>query len=445
MNYTGRIEFTPPTEDLQDPDIVYYSGLLINDSAPSASQIDPIVRFTETRDKPLVSDASKYHFSIIRFNLNGSGKDLPIFIPTIATGANNPTKDVNLTIYKVSLTCSVKYLINGTLRTSPVFTETTAIQYRPETLDPRLAPVPPSSTVDEGQDIAPNRYYWVYTYANWVDQINATLGKCLGGIQAQFKTWYQAFPSAGVAPTLITSPPKVTYNPANGLFSIYADTYGFGGESRQSQYIDPNADESFELYFNAPMFMLLANFENEYYGDVDLTNKIVTGNVSDLYQNIISIGSPLDKSFWVMTQDYESTSSLWSPVDSIVFSSGLLPIVVENTSDPIRTNSNNLGTTQTSKGFDPVITDVALEQMSASSYRGFFQYVPTGEYRLSSMLRSKTPIVTFDVTCFWKSRLNGKLYPLQMPVGSSASIKIMLRRRGISDYPHPRRENGVDV
>jgi hypothetical protein len=37
------------------------------------------------------------------------------------------------------------------------------------------------------------------------------------------------------------------------------------------------------------------------------------------------------------------------------------------------------------------------------------------------------------------------LYPLQMPVGSSASIKIMLRRRGISDYPHPRRENGVDV
>jgi hypothetical protein len=445
MNYTGQIEFTPPTEDLQDPDIVYYSGLLINDSTPSASQVDPTVRFTETRDKPLISDASKYHFSIIRFNLNGSGKDLPIFIPTIATGADNPTRDVNLTIYKVTLTCTVTYKINGILVTSPMFTQTTPISYFTETLDTRLAQVPPASTVTTGQDIAPNRYYWVYTYANWVNQVNNTLIKCLGGIQAQFKAWFEAIPGAGVAPTLNTIPPKLTYNPTTGLFNIYADTYGFGDATRQGQYVNPDQDETFDLFFNAPMFMLFTNFYNQYLGDIDKTNKIIIGNVSDLYQNIASVGAPLNKTFWVMTQDYESTSSLWSPVDSIVFSSGLLPIVVENTSDPIRMNSNNLGTNQTSKGFDPVITDVALEQMNASSYRGFFQYVPTGEYRLSSMLRSKTPIVSFDVTCFWKSRLDGKLYPLQMPVGSSASIKIMLRRRGIADYPHPRREQGVDV
>lgn len=444
MNYSGQIEFTPSADDAQDPDLIYYSGIIINDALPSTSGIDPPIRFIETRVQPLVKDASKYHFSIIRFQMNGAGKDLPIWCPVIETGANNPTQDVNLTIYKITLRCTFKYTVPATgVSHTITLTSTKPIIYTTETLNTALAPIPPPSSTQTGQIIAPSRYYWVYTYSTACNLVNTTFESCIADLQTQFNAWYLALPGAiAPAPTIATKAPKLTYNPDNNLFSLYCDTYGFGGTARTGL---STADEDFKIFFNAPLFGLFANFENKYLGDVVLTNEIIVKNIGGLYQNVVSVGAPLSKSFWVMVQDYESTSTLWSPVDSIVFISGLLPLVTENSSDPIRFGQSNLGNTPTSQGFEPVVTDVALEQTNAHSYREYFQYVPTGEYRLTSTLRSKNPISSFDISCFWRCRLDGKLYPLQLFCGSSASIKIMLRRRGINDYPHPRKEFGIDV
>lgn len=443
MSYSGNITFTPPTDDLQDPDIIYYSGLIVNSSTNAAR--DPNIRFLETRQIPLCKDASKYHFSIIRFNLNGSGKDLPIWIPVIEQGAvNNPTQNVNLTIYKVTIKGTVNYVVGGTPQTQ-TFTSTQPIIYVPETQDTELAPVPPASTTQTGQDIS-TRYYWVYTYSHFCDMVNTAFKTAIADLQTQFAAWYLALPGAvAPAPTLGTTAPILTYNPDNNLFSLYCDTYGFGGVDRTAP---STADENWDIYFNANLFGMLANFQNTYLGDDVLTNKIIVKNIGKLYQNVAYVSSPpaaVSKSYWLMVQDYASTSSLWSPVEAIVFVSGLMPLTTEQSSDPIRFGSTNLGNATTSAGFEPVITDVALEQTSASDYRQYFQYSPTAEYRLISTLRSKTPINSFDISVYWRNRLDGRLYPLQMFNGSSASIKIMLRRRGISDYPHPRKEWGVDV
>ena len=326
-------------------------------------------------------------------------------------------------------------MIAGVNRTT-TFTSTQPVIYAPETLDQRLAPTPPPSSTVSGQVIAPSRYYWVYCYSTAVALFNTTLAACLADIQTQFNAWYLAQPGAvGPAPTLGTAAPRILYNPATNLFTIYSDVYGFGGTSRTS--IGGPADEACRLYFNAPLFGLLANFQNIYRGDVNLTNEILITNVGNLYQNALTVGAPLNKSFWLTVQDYESTSTLWSPVDSIVFTSGLLPLNAESTSEPIRIGSANIGNTQTSRAFEPIITDVSLDQTNANAYRGFFQYVPQAEYRIISTLRSRTPINSFDIACFWRCRLDGKLYPVQMFSGSSASIKVLLRRRGITDYPHP--------
>jgi hypothetical protein len=438
MSYRNTIDFTPPADDLQDPDHVYFSGQIINDSLPVASGQDPQVRFIETRDAPLVSDASKYDFTVVRFQLNGPGKDLPIWCPIIEIGpVANPTQNVNLTIYKFSIQMTVNYLIAGVFRTN-TFTGTQPVIYVPETQDQRLAPTPPPSSTVTGQVIAPTRYYWIYTYSNAVAMFNTALAACIADIQTQFNTWYLAQPGAvGPAPTLGTAAPRLTYNPDNNLFTIYSDVYGFGGTSRTS--IGSNADESCRLFFNAPLFGLLANFQNIYRGDVVLTNEILINNVAGLYQNALTVGAPLNKSFWLTVQDYESTSTLWCPVDSIVFISGLLPLNTEASSEPIRLGGANIGNTQTSRAYEPVITDVALDQTNAHAFRGYFQYVPQAEYRIISTLRSQTPINSFDIACYWRCRLDGKIYPLQMFSGSSASIKILLRRRGITDYPHPAR------
>jgi hypothetical protein len=73
---------------------------------------------------------------------------------------------------------------------------------------------------------------------------------------------------------------------------------------------------------------------------------------------------------------------------------------------------------------------------SAASYRAFFQYAPTAEYRLSNFVRSSAPLQQIQVSVFWKNRLKGQLYPLQMYNSSSVSIKCLFRRRGVVSYPH---------
>lgn len=87
------------------PDYVYYNADIINnetrDQAAGLAIVDPPVRFNETRDAPLVRDASQYYFSIVRFSMDGPNRDLPILIPTIqqGTGQNNP----NLTTYGMAI------------------------------------------------------------------------------------------------------------------------------------------------------------------------------------------------------------------------------------------------------------------------------------------------------------------------------------------------------
>lgn len=446
MAYLGAMTFSGAIDDDGDPDYVYYNATIVNNQTGlTIDPINPAVRFQETRSVPILRDASKYNFSIVRFTMNGCGKDLPLFIPVIRTGADNPTNNVNLTIYSVSLMATFNWVIGGNPYTFSCQT-TQPLIWTPETLDLAQAPIPDPSTCQSGQDLS-TRYYWCYTYTHWLDITNTALRACITDIQSQFNAnwvnpagWNQVAP----APTLNTVAPYITYNPQSNLFTLYADRYGFGGTARTAP---STADESFRLFFNANMYGMYSNFNNIYYNYPNgLTNEILIYPI--LYQNILTAPSPpapVAKSYWIMNQDYESTSSLWSPIESIVFTSTMMPLVFENTGDPVKFGDSIIGQQgNIQSAFAPIITDIALVNESASDYRGYIQYFPSAEYRLSSFQRSKMPINNVDVQVFWKNRLDGQLYPVQMFNGSSVSIKFMFRRRGVFDYPHPAK-GGVDV
>jgi hypothetical protein len=49
------------------------------------------------------------------------------------------------------------------------------------------------------------------------------------------------------------------------------------------------------------------------------------------------------KVWWTQEQDWLSTSNLWSPIESIVFSSTLLPVRSEQTGPPTKLGSGDLG------------------------------------------------------------------------------------------------------
>lgn len=455
MSYNGTFSFSGGYDADTDPDYVYYNATIINNRTDTVNNLanwtaDPEIRFLETRDQPIIKDASKYNFSIIRFSMDGPNKDLPLFIPVIRTGLEaNPTQNVNMTIYSVSLRVTVTYTQGGNTLTG-TYTSTQPILYVPETQNVGVAPVPTPSTVLTGQDLS-TRYYWVYTYSHWLKLVNATFAACITDLNAQIATAWAAAGHGLPAPTVQTAAPEMTYNPSTNLFSIYADRYGFGGADRTS-VSSTTANESFTMFFNNNMFGMFTNFQNTYYNypASELDNEIYVGRVGP-YQNLVSVasGTPTptaSKSYWVMTQDYESTSTLWCPIESIVFNSTLLPLVFEQTGDPVRFGDSTVNTESVNSrpAFQPIITDISLPVDNAHGYRELIYYAPQAEYRLASFQRSRQAINQIDIQVYWKNRLDGRLYPVQMFNSSSVSCKIMFRRRGIYDYPHPAKD-GVDV
>jgi hypothetical protein len=290
------------------------------------------------------------------------------------------------------------------------------------------------------------------TVSHWTDLVNVAYQTCWNTLNTAFNAWYLAqFGAPG--PNLTTEPPRITFNPTTNLFNIWADRYGFGDNqiavvppATQNRTAPATADENFSMFMDANLNGMYSNFDSQYLNlPNSFTYKIIITNVAKLYNNIYNVFSPpapLAKSYWYMIQDAPSTSTLWCPISSIVFTSGTIPLVFETTGEPIRYGTGNVGLdTGTQSAFQPIITDIQLSNLNAFDYREFIQYAPDAEYRFSSFQKSKTPINQIDIQVFYKNRLDGRLYPLTMYNLSTVSIKILFRRRGIYDFPHPARIN----
>ena len=142
---------------------------------------------------------------------------------------------------------------------------------------------------------------------------------------------------------------------------------------------------------------------------------------------------PSDTTDWViMTQEVQSTSTLWSPVESLVFISNLLPIQNEQTAPPNVYGTGNIGNSSATapSAFQPIITDVANDlSLDPYAYRKMIYYAPVAEYRMADFQNSKAEIKTIDIQVYWKNRLNNQLYPLSMYNLSSVSIKVLFRKK----------------
>ena len=122
----------------------------------------------------------------------------------------------------------------------------------------------------------------------------------------------------------------------------------------------------------------------------------------------------------------------------------MLPIKKEYNSANVDLNAGNLGTGSvgSQSAFQPIITDVALAPDNAQAYRGFINYTPTAEYRITSFTKGKNEIRQIDIQVWWKNRLNGALYPLNAYNLSSCSLKLMFRKRGATIHGLGKGERG---
>lgn len=296
-----------------DADLIYYNASIIGNQTKDAGSIDiePFVKFNESRDAPIVKNAQNYEFSIIRFSMNGPNKNLPLFIPIIQTNGfafpvqNNP----NRTVYYVSVPYQREwtYTDNTGVNQKRVFTiapESSPLIYRPETQNTNVAPVPfvPLGGITK-QDLS-TRYYWVYTYKHMVDLVNETIQTALEFTFTAFKNAWTSdatiatpFPYATFADFLADHDvPTLKFNETTELFEIYGDTRAFNVSSQLDGSIDPitgvptgtnipvpaftspavpapplvsaipTSAPYLRLFFNTNLFGLFANFKNTYFG-----------------------------------------------------------------------------------------------------------------------------------------------------------------------------------
>lgn len=356
------------------------------------------------------------------------------------------------TIYSITLAGSYNNV---------VFTPITKfITWYPETTDIPQPALNADGTIN--QQVS-DKYWWCYTYKHWVDCVNRTIADAFSALQTQLSATFKSLP------------PVLSYNPSTNSFSIAFDSFGFGcntntylnaiATSLQPGYtldiVSPiNQDqrlcnqsgannENFSLFFNSNMFGLFSNFNNIYYGLESVSNNgmdnlivcsneqtssynpYVFNNTSGTITTQSANGNTLyPKVLYIVNQDYPSTSSLWSPISSIVFCSTLLPTLPENISAPVVLNSGNNTAQNTSlNAFTPIITDIALPMATAGDYRQFISYTPSAEYRLTSLGTSQVDVREMNISVFWKHRLTGELVPITLFNQSSVSLKILFRRR----------------
>ena len=424
---------------------VYYNCDIVNGrTIDQGSSTDPEVKFNETRDSPIIKDASNYDFSIVRFTMNGAGKDLPMFLPVIEAGsAAAPQADRDLTIYQITL----RVVYNGV-----PYTATEPISYVPEDLGAEQ-PLPPS-LYNNTQDLT-GRYYFVSTYQHVVDMVNTTFRAVWANLNAQIP-----------ASPLEAHVPIMSYNKDNGRFSITLDTYGWGG----APWSAGATSERWSMFFNSNMYGLFSNFKMNYLGgdvaQAGLSYEILTDwlfgaqtsqNTANTTKGLVALpwldnaatyfstmppvpashleygagaGTGEPRIFYTIEQDYPSTSTLWSPIESIVFTTTLIPVVNEFVGAPARFgDSNDASSSTTQNAFQPLITDIALPMDSAAGYRQFLEYAPNAEYRMISLSSSHQEIKNIDIQVYWKNRLDGNLVPVRMYNLSSISVKMLFRKK----------------
>jgi hypothetical protein len=298
-----------------DSDLVYYNATLTatKTSDMVLSPVQAPIRFNESRDAPIVKDASQYYFSIIRFSMNGPGKNLPLFIPLIQTNGNVvPLQtDPNLTVYYASLAYQRSWNYTEADGVTPATVMITLtppsipITYISETQNTQVAPLPGSPVTGIVKQDLSTRYYWIYTYKHFVQLVNNAF---LTAMNALWLDWGVAWANQVTATGSATADPYPTfdsflldqdvpclyYDEVTNLFEIYGDTRCFnvsgqlqvpgpgfpdGTQSSLPAFVPPvyvaggpasPASQCFiRLFFNDLLFGLLSNFNNTFLGAVN--------------------------------------------------------------------------------------------------------------------------------------------------------------------------------
>ena len=438
-----------------DPYNLYYDINVVTDYDPTLTgDTAPALTFTETRQNPIISYPEDYLLSVVRFTLDSP--TLPIWSPDVLLGVGQTDPNKLIQSFSMSVT---DYAIPAT----PVeyyVTTPSNWEFIPDDL---TVPAPAAPFVFQNLQ---DPYYYVYEFSRALAIMNNALVATFTAMNAVLTA--AAKPVIGntaATPLAIYQNycPQFTYDPAAEIFTIslplsppalsgVATPFTYDTYDQNLPLLNAAVPGSFtgrvvKVYMNTPAWTLLNSLPTRFLGNntVNLTRgteyEIVAYN--NQYQNtngggrptypLTPVASTVSAIPQIVVPQENSTTILWSPVQSIVFSTSLLP--VQNTllskpvifnfwngliSKPVGGNSNNNVTA-------PVLTDFELQGATGTSSQVRITYTPTAEYRMLD-LRGTTPVNAVEVSVFWKDKFSN-LHRFQLAAGCVASIKILFRRK----------------
>jgi hypothetical protein len=371
------------------PDNVYVN---IDFQAPFGNQPPQPLRYNTTRTSDMVSKASDYYCSVVRFNLPLSG--IPNLICPILPNQGNP----QLTPWQIGVsngnvgnfnTVSLMYTDNTTVYNLPIQNQTTQV------VNPSL---------------------FIYNYQVVIDMMNGAL------LQA-----YNASNLAAVFPAL--EAPFFYFDSTTQLINLIASKiFSLPLQSPLTAVPTIYINNALKVYLDS--FEYISNgFGNANGADwIFRLNKTIT--ISAIVYQIYptpnmgyafpgdTITSP--PSYFQYTQIYPAMA-YWTASSKLFFTTGSIPVNEEYLPSLTagQTNSNQI----------PILTDFVLDLSSSNNNRDVAYYVPTSQYRLVD-LNSDTPINTIDIQVYWQDQFLN-YWPLNINAGQQANIKIAFVKKSM--------------
>lgn len=360
------------SEVIKTEERIYYNVVIANNTQ------QPIqAKFNEVRNEGIVPIPENYSLIVTRFIVGT--QTVPIFFMPIAPFPNlNP----DLSTLSITLTYSgidfQVFLIYSALNS--------------------FSPPNPPTVDNPDWEFAP--YYGVFSFQQLLDMLNTALATAFTALKFFFP----------LAPP--TQAPYFTFDPVTELISLFCQ-----------QLYDPvvAGAPTIEIWLDSEMYSFFENFETFFAGYDQLAGKDYQFVIKNNNNNIPA--SPM--AYYEFKQEYRTLYN-WTSFRNIVFLTGNVPVKYEYI--PI---TNNLGS-QVGDNYLPILTDFQAVDTSPSDYRGYVQYIPSGEYRRTD-LKGTEPLKTFDISVFWEDKL-GNLFPLLVPPLDSISIKMLFEHKGCRKY-----------
>ena len=324
------------------------------------------LKFNETRTVPYIMNPSKYFMSVVRFNIS---TNLPVFIPRIITGQPDPNK----TIYKM-------YINSG----SGISTNVINFEWTTQS----SAGVPGRTDIQSLE----TDYYYCYSYQYFLNLMNQQIQNVDLNLLGISKLWFEL--------------DRSTYN-------------------IKLKFLVNNSANEPRFFLNAPLKNLFETFPLQYVNNPP-SSTIASPAYEIIWQGIDDQVPSTTVPFVISTD--ASPLPNWNPITSLVFTTNSLPIVATQVSAPkVYGNNTTFSNINSGNNISSIITDFTVSVGPNSLYIPTVNYLPTAEYRLNDM-ESNKPLTNIDLEVYWKDKY-GNLYPLLVPSGGYANLKILFRKK----------------